>query len=104
MRDVVTEDHMIKDITDAQRFKFAVHQSKGSWRHKTPKVLIDELRREVNELEVCVLDGCTKEAILSECADIANYVAMLWDITKNKQDGKTTQTTAVKCMGDCHGN
>lgn len=74
------EDIIITDLADAMKFKFMVHREKGDWMHKTHDQLYGELVREIQELKTAK----TKEAVISECADIANYCAMIIDLAKRK--------------------
>ena len=77
----IHEDEIIADLAVAQKFKFSVHRNKGGWSYKTRHVLLTELKREVVELEEALALG-NKEAIISEAADIANYLAMLIEKVK----------------------
>ncbi len=72
------EDEVIADLGAAMKFKFMIHRQKGGWQHKALPLLMTELKREVAELEAA--QG--KEHIISECADIANYCAMIVDKVK----------------------
>ena len=74
------EDVIINDLSDAMKFKFMVHRDKGDWMHKSQEQLFAELQREIIELK----EAPNKEAVISECADIANYCAMIIDLAKRK--------------------
>jgi hypothetical protein len=77
------EDYAIRTLNVAMKFKFTVHRNKGGWKHKTDQVLVDEMFREVKELSEAVkADEVNREHIISECADVANYCAMLIDNLK----------------------
>jgi len=74
------EDYAIRTLATAMKFKFTVHRYKGGWKHKSNKVLVKEMYREVAELEQAISkDELNREAVIAECADIANYCAMLID-------------------------
>ncbi len=75
------EDEVIADLAVAQKFKFSVHRGKGGWSHKTKQTLLTELKREVVELEEALGSG-NKEAVISEAADVANYLAMIIEKVK----------------------
>jgi len=75
------EDEVIADLAVAQKFKFSVHRGKGGWHHKTKQVLLAELKREVIELEEALASD-NKEAVISEAADVANYLAMIIEKVK----------------------
>ncbi len=72
------EDMVIDDLAIAMKFKFSVHRNEGGWTHKSKDVLYTEMLRECEELK----GAKTKEQIISECADIANYAAMIADLAK----------------------
>ncbi len=74
------EDIVIDDLAVAMKFKFSVHRTKGGWSHKNHETLYSELLRECEELK----EAKTKEAVISECADIANYCAMIIDLAKRE--------------------
>jgi hypothetical protein len=90
--------------------KFALHMEtvlrrndhKKSWKHCTYEYLLDGIKRETVELEECFwkaddrseLNMCddympsrrfTDDAILSECADVANFAMMIFDKLRSKQ-------------------
>lgn len=75
------EEVIISDLASAQKFKFMVHRNKGDWAAKSLPTLQTELEREVGELlEALKVFGETrgnKESVISECADVANYLAMI---------------------------
>ena len=75
------EDSIIADLGVAMKFKFSVHRSKGGWSHKSASILMEELKREVVELEEALASG-KKEAVISEAADVANYLAMIIEKVK----------------------
>ncbi|MCI4436892.1 MAG: hypothetical protein JHC33_08820 [Ignisphaera sp.] len=72
------EDTIIADLAVAMKYKFMVHRNKGGWHAKHLDTLMSELQREVDELA----QAHTKEQIISECADIANYCAMIIETIK----------------------
>ncbi len=74
------EDAVLSDAIVAAKFKFMVHRNKGGWKHKTHDVLYNELLREVAELK----EAKGKEGVISECADIINYAAMIIDLAKRE--------------------
>ena len=74
------EDRILEDAFTAAKFKFMIHRKKGGWKHKSHDVLYKELLREVEELK----SAKGKEGVISECADIINYCAMIIDLAKRK--------------------
>lgn len=75
------EDEVLNDLIIAAKFKFSIHRSKGGWEHKSTEILLKELKREVEELEEALEIGKT-EHIVSEAADVTNYLAMLVEKVK----------------------
>ena len=65
----------LKKFLVAMEYKFILHQNKGSFDWKSRDKLIEELEREIGELK----QAKTKEEVVSECADIANYAFMIAD-------------------------
>ena len=80
------EDAVIDDLGVAQKFKFMVHRQKGGWDAKDLQTLRLELKREIKELDeelASFEDGeASKERVISECADVANYLAMIIEKVK----------------------
>ena len=80
------EDVIIADLGDAQKFKFMVHRQKGGWDAKDLQTLRLELKREMAELDEELSSfeegEASKERVISECADVANYLAMLIEKVK----------------------
>ncbi len=75
------EDILIADMGVAQKFKFMLHRNKGDWAFKSTNKLHSELKREIEELDETLslfyAGDASKEDVISECADIANYLAMI---------------------------
>ena len=86
MRTSEHEEAIIDDLGTAQKFKFMVHRQKGSWDAKSLDTLITELGREMIELKEELNDfrdgKGSPEKIISECADAANYLAMIVEKVK----------------------
>jgi len=80
------EDAIISDLATAQKFKFMVHSQKGGWDSKDLDTLSFELAREMKELKEKLNDfqggEASKEEVISECADVANYLAMIIEKVK----------------------
>jgi|SaaInl8_200m_RNA_FD_contig_21_2868843_length_859_multi_5_in_0_out_0_1 NTP pyrophosphatase (non-canonical NTP hydrolase) len=76
------EKAIIADLGVAMQFKLMRHRNKGSWEHKSVDTLLVELKREVVELEDAVEAGNDTEHIISEAADVANYLAFLIEKVK----------------------
>ncbi len=74
------EDQILEDGIGIAKAKFIIHRDKGDWEHKTLATLIEELKREISELE----EASTKEEIILECGDLINYSCMIIDIVKRK--------------------
>lgn len=80
------EDAVIADLGTAQKFKFMVHRQKGGWDSKDLEKLFSELGREMDELKEKLNKfqggSASKEDVISECADVANYLAMIIEKVK----------------------
>lgn len=76
------EDQIIADLGVAMKFKLMRHRSKGGWKHKSKDTLLKELKREVGELEEAIVAGKNPEHIISEAADVANYLAFIIEKVK----------------------
>lgn len=80
------ENAIIADLGIAQKFKFMIHREKGGWDAKDIQTLRLELKREMEELneKLSAFENseATKEEVISECADVANYLAMIIEKVK----------------------
>lgn len=80
------EDKVIADLSTAMKFKFMVHRSKGGWDSKDLERLFSELTREMSELKAELNEyqsgESSAEKVISECADVANYLAMIIEKVK----------------------
>ena len=56
---------------------------KSGWRELTNKRLLRHLRKEVDELEQAIQEG--KSTVVSEAADVANFVMMIADNFTEKE-------------------
>lgn len=72
-------EKVLENAIQAGRYKFMVHSVKGGWAHKSTTQLLEELKKEVIELEEAIVSGKGKEFIASEIGDVVNYAAMLLD-------------------------
>jgi hypothetical protein len=72
-------------LREYQLQKFAEREYKGEWKHVTIGKLLTLMRREFSELTDAVGFGDHNEAI-RECADIANYAAIIADVLRLKSE------------------
>lgn len=69
--------------TEMER-KLCAHDSKGHWAECTTAFLIKRMKEEIKELEKAVKEKRVP-AIISECADVANFVMMIADNADEKR-------------------
>ena len=78
MQRILEENRAIQRLTDTMQYKLKLNRNKGGWADTSNAVLLDRIKAEVFELEESLIDGDISNAII-ECADIANFCAMLAD-------------------------
>jgi len=79
-----TEAELVQWFGEHMLVKLRENTHKGHWSTLRPQVLLDGLRVEVGELADAVSIE-SPEAIVRECADVANFAAMLADVVMGKQ-------------------
>jgi len=77
------ETHLIMDLQTFQSAKLRENSHKTHWDECTYLYLINSLMQEVQELRDAFLNRESPDEISRECADIANFAAM---ISQNVQD------------------
>lgn len=70
---------------EVQKTKAMVNMHKQHWSEVSLQELLEGLQREIVELEDSIDHGRVANAQL-ECADIANYAAMIFDKIRNGND------------------
>jgi len=83
-RDETTDSHCVFDLSQRMMQKLRKNSHKAHWSTVTNGWLFARLREEVDELR-SALHNETPDDIANECADIANFAAMIAD---NVQNGK----------------
>ena len=84
----------IRDFTLRMQYKLDKNQHKEcsemnpdgkgrGWKHCSPAWLIMRLREETDELATALKEG-NWENMLDECADVANFVMMVHDVTEKR--------------------
>ena len=73
------EERIVSQLNAAMLRKLALNRHKGTW-ELTTKYLMQRLRQEVEELGNALDDGLSSESIINECADVANFAAMIMDV------------------------
>lgn len=81
------------------------HDHKGGWQNCTYEYLLDGIERETKELRECfwypdgrsdficldddfmVSASFSKDEVLSECADVANFAMMVFDVLMQREYG-----------------
>lgn len=88
MSDIVEENEIVEDLSIMMRGKLRANCHKPSWRSGTTfDYLLERLRQEVAELE----EEISKEnfrpgKVRMECADAANILAMISDLSLRMND------------------
>ena len=73
---------LVSDFADDMIFKLRRNQHKKHWDTVTNKWLLERLKEEVKELEEALLLN-NDEDVRLECADVANFAAMIADNRRN---------------------
>jgi len=70
-------DHKLVELFAGRMFeKLRLNKKKAHWSTVTQKWLLERLKEEVEELEDAMVNGGD---VKSECADVANFAAMIAD-------------------------
>lgn len=72
------EVRIVADLGDTMRYKLAANRHKRMWSEDTNAVLLARAREELDELQQALENGDMEE-ICNECADVANFMAMIHD-------------------------
>jgi NTP pyrophosphatase (non-canonical NTP hydrolase) len=80
MSDKQAEVRIVRQLGEMQLMKLDEHADQD-WSDASPKLLLRRLREEVRELERALREIPVNRAkVLSECADVANFAAMIADV------------------------
>ena len=82
------EKRIVEQLSAAMMTKLAVNRDKPVWTTAAGSRLLERCHEELHELATAIETG-NQRYILEECADAANYLAMLADIALS--DLKPTQ-------------
>jgi hypothetical protein len=78
--------HLLTVLHPFQLEKLERDVSKGDWKKEHINDLVRNLEEEIMELWLELSSG-TPESIIRECADIANFAAMIADKVMSEKDG-----------------
>lgn len=84
------ERAIVEYLGRCQLDKFSDNRHRAHWAHVTCRYLLGRLRQEVGELEAEMEKGyATRPAdyVVSECADVANFAAMIADNWRFGREG-----------------
>ena len=87
MNRIDQEHEAVSSLRMSMLRKLRKNAHKPSWRYDTPKNLLVQLIEEVEELEEALRTGSFQD-ILDECADVANFAAMIHDNVKRSMNGQ----------------
>ena len=79
----VEEKMLVNDLTRRQLKKLRANSYKSHWRDDIPSRMFRRLCEEVGELGEVLMEG-DSIAISLECADVANFAAMIHDLAGEK--------------------
>lgn len=86
VRDAEEERRLVDQLRVYQLQKLDEHRWKGHWEGDDLELLMILLRSEVRELEYELFEGgsagVSTRKVLLECADVANFAAMIADVVK----------------------
>ncbi len=60
------------------------HLDRPGWQKEKVRYLWDRMKEEMDELGVAMHDNLTRDEIIKECADIANFVMMIADVYRER--------------------
>lgn len=90
-RDAEEERRLVDQLRVYQLEKLEAYRAKGHWHNDSRYGLLRLLQIEVDELIDAITSRKSPEDIARECADVANYAAMIADVVKARC---TTTATA----------
>ncbi len=78
---------LVRAFSAAMARKFAIPSNveKGDWAGESPNWLFARLVSEVGELAESMANGIGDDLTASECVDVANFAAMLWEKLQKKE-------------------
>ncbi|MGW8286399.1 MAG: hypothetical protein ACWGPR_11845 [Candidatus Deferrimicrobiaceae bacterium] len=79
-------DAAVERLASLMRHKLDANMHKAHWSTVDNKWLLERLRQEWHELEEALIAG-DRVAILSECADVANFAMMIADNVASSDGG-----------------
>lgn len=79
-RDAAEEARLVDVLRPYQLAKLEKYRWKGGWQGDDPLTLFERAYMELNEMYDALTAGAPAEEIASECADVANFVAMIADV------------------------
>jgi NTP pyrophosphatase (non-canonical NTP hydrolase) len=78
----MTTWHCVQKFSSRMEAKLAKNRHKGDragWLRLNPEILLKLLKGEVRELTQAIEKNHPKDAVVSECADVANFAMMISD-------------------------
>ena len=83
------EKRIVEQLSAAMMTKLALNRYKTPWLGKKPDRLLELAREKLSGLALALYGGRNRDAVM-ECADAANYLAMIADIALSRiRRGKT---------------
>ena len=73
------EKRIVEQLSAAMMTKLALNRHKSTWLGERPDHLLELARNKLSALNLALYGGRTKDAVM-DCADAANYLAMIVDI------------------------
>lgn len=88
MSRIEDEQRIVRDLGVMQLGKLRANKHKADWRKSHTDDLVQLLDAEVAELREA-LKTCKRGHVVMECADVANIVAMIADITSTEGEDES---------------
>lgn len=79
------EERIVRNLGEVMLSKLRANSHKRGWDEDKVSSLLDRLSDEVDELHEAYYGTATAEEIASECADVANFAAMIMDVTRERR-------------------
>jgi len=69
----------VAEFAESMEARLVEHEYKGGWQECSIDFLISQLRLNVAHLQIAIHAGASKERLIKQAADVANYAMMIAD-------------------------
>ena len=77
-------NNSISWFSEKMKDELLKHLDRPGWQGEKVRYLWDRMKEEFNELGVSLANNLTRDEIVRECADVANFVMMIADVYREK--------------------